>query len=347
MKIFAYLALFSLLFFAFGFMFQKTELKFSPVVDEVLELEDPDDLDDSGLLSYSEIQAEQSDSALAKYVTTLLERYHPPNAFVLLMDAKSGQVLAWGQRKDDKDSEYPDFFKRDSFPAASLAKIATAAAALESGKEPQSEIPKIGRNSTLYKRQIFPKENYRGSMISLENAFAISNNPAMGITGIELGKDKMQDVAERLGFVNFNYPDSGYGLAESASGFTKRNMVSPLQAALAIRTLVFSQPGKKFKKETYSGMRELFLRVVENGTARRYIKKSVRSRNRDSLYIGGKTGSLSGDSPKGRYDWFAGFAQKKNDPEKAVIVVVMQAHGKLRYQHSTMIAGLLINEWAR
>jgi hypothetical protein len=169
----------------------------------------------------------------------------------------------------------------------------------------------------------------------------------MGITGIELGKDKMQDVAESLGFVNFHYPDSSYGLAESASGFTKRNMASPLQVALAIRTLVFSQPRDKFKNETYMGMRELFLKVAENGTARRDIQKSVNSRNRDSLYIGGKTGSLSGDSPKGRYDWFAGFAQKKSDPEKAVIVVVMQVHGKRRYQHSTLIAGLLINEWAK
>jgi cell division protein FtsI/penicillin-binding protein 2 len=338
MKIFGYLASFSLLFFVFGFMFKETEPKHYLVEDEAEELED---------LDYSEIQAEQSDSVLAKYVKSLLDRYHPPNAFILLMDAGSGRVLSWGQGKDGENSKEPDFFKRDSFPAASLAKIATAAAALENGKEPQSEIPKIGRNSTLYKRQIFPKTNYKGSMISLENAFAISNNPAMGITGIELGKDKMQDAAESLGFMNFNYPDSSYGLAESASGFTKRNMASPLQAALAIRTLIFSQPGYKFKKETYMGMRELFLKVVSNGTARRDIKKSVSNHNRDSLYIGGKTGSLNGDSPKGRYDWFAGFAQRKNDPEKAVIVVVMQVHGKRRYQHSTLIAGLLINEWAR
>jgi cell division protein FtsI/penicillin-binding protein 2 len=326
MRIFGYLVSFFLLFFVFGFMFKETESKHCPVEDE--------------------IQAEQSDSALAKYVKMILDRYHPPNAFILLMDAHSGQVLAWGQRKDNENSEVPDFFKRDSFPAASLAKIVTATAALESGKELQSEIPKIGRSSTLYKRQIFPKEDYKGSVISLENAFAISNNPAMGITGIELGKDKMQDVAEALGFLNFHYSDSGYGLAESASGFTKRNMASPLQVALAIKTLAFSQPENKFKNETYMGIRELFLKVVSNGTARRDIKKSVHSRNRDSLYIGGKTGSLNGDSPKGRYDWFAGFAQFKSEPEKAVIVVVMQAHGKLRYQHSTMIAGLLINEWA-
>jgi cell division protein FtsI/penicillin-binding protein 2 len=317
-------------------MFQKTEPKYSPIADELSELED---------LDYSEIQAEQSNSALAKYVKELLNRYHPPNAFVLLMDAHSGQVLAWGQRKDGENSEDPDFLKRDSFAAASLAKIATAAAALENGKYPQSEIPKIGRNSTLYKRQIFPRENYEGRVISLEEAFAISNNPAMGIIGVELGKHKMQGVAEALGFMNFHYPDSSYGLAESASGFTKRNMASPLQIALAIRTLIFSQPRNKFKRETYNGMRELFLKVAEDGTARRDIRKSVNSRNRDSLYIGGKTGSLNGDSPKGRYDWFAGFAQKKSEPEKAVIVVVMQVHGKLRYQNSTIIAGLLINEW--
>jgi hypothetical protein len=56
---------------------------------------------------------------------------------------------------------------------------------------------------------------------------------------------------------------------------------------------------------------------------------------------------LDGDFPTGRYDWFAGFAQSKTEPEKAVIIVVMQVHGALRYQHSSIIAGMLINEWAK
>jgi len=293
-----------------------------------------------------EISIEQRDAVLAKAVKNIMERYHPPNAFILLMDAKSGDILAWGQREDDENSEEPTFLQRDSFPAASLSKIVTAVAALENGMEPSSEIPKIGRNSTLYKRQIYPAENYEGEVITLEDAFARSNNPAMGIIGIRLGKRKLETAARKLGFLNFSYLDSSYELAESASGFTQRNMVSPLQVAHAIRKL-FLKSHKDLKKTTYDGMQILFSKTITDGTAQKKIKKSVHSRNMNSLYIGGKTGSLDGDSPAGRYDWFAGFAQSKKEPEKALIIVIMQVHGKLRYQYSTIIAGLLINEWAK
>jgi len=297
-------------------------------------------------ISEPETPTEQIDSVLAKSVKNLLSRYHPPNAFILLMDAKSGNILAWGQREDDKDSEEPTFLQRDSFPTASLAKIVTAIAALENGSNPNSEVPKIGRNSTLYKRQIFPAENYNGGTITLEEAFAKSNNPAMGIIGIRLGKSKLEATAKKLGFSNFHYPDSSYELAESSCGFTQRNTASPLQVAYAIRKLLIQSP-RIFKKTTYEEMQTLFFKTITDGTAKRKIKKSVHRHNINSLNIGGKTGSLDGDSPAGRYDWFAGFAQSKKEPEKALIVVVMQVHGDLRYQHSTVIAGLLINEWAK
>jgi len=286
------------------------------------------------------------DSVLMKSINTYLNRYKPPNAFILLMDAKSGNILAWGQRKDNLTSEEPTFMRRDSFPAASLAKIITATATIESGKTAKSQFPKIGRNSTLYKRQIFPGKNYKGTTITLEDAFAKSNNPAMGIMGIELGAGKMQSTAEKLGFTNIIYPDSAYYLAEGSSGFTQRNMISPLQAANAIRSLVFTKP-PGFKKRTYEEMRILFLKTVTDGTARKDIDKSVYSYNKKTFDIGGKTGSLDGDYPAGRYDWFAGFAESKTDPEKSMIIVVMQVHGEKRNQHSGIIAGLLINDWAR
>ena len=298
-------------------------------------------------ISMPELLEFQPDSVLTKSVRTLLDRYHPPNAFILIMDAETGRILAWGQRENDQNSEEPTFLQRDSFPSASLAKIVTAAATLEEGSSSNSEFPKIGRNSTLYKRQIFPAENYNGNTITLEDAFAMSNNPAMGIMGIRLGKEKMQSAANKLGFSNFVYPDSAYELAESSSGFTRRNMISPFQAANAVRKLLFTRPPWDFQKRTYEEMRNLFLRTVTNGTARRYIKKSVHGNNRNSLYIGGKTGSLDGDAPAGRYDWFAGFAQSKEEPERAIVIIVMQVHGKLRNQHSSVMAGLLINEWAR
>jgi len=309
---------------------------------EVSELELDEDED-----SEPELVVEQQDSVLAASIKTYLKRYKPPNAFVLLMDAKSGNILAWGQRENNQNSEEPSFLQWNFFPAASLAKIVTAAAAFENGSNPDRKFPKIGRHSTLYKRQIFPNEKYRSDTITLEDAFAKSNNPVMGMLGMELGKDELENTAKKLGFTNFNYPDSAFGLAEGACGFTQRNLTSPLQVANAIRKLIFLKRPKDFQETTYDGMRALFLKTVTDGTARKDIKKNVYLYNRNLYHIGAKTGSLDGDFPAGRYDWFAGFAESKTDPEKAAIIIVMQVHGELRNQHSSAIAGFLINDWAK
>jgi len=329
---FAVLIVFFFCFTVSFVIYESPSYDYSTAIDEV---------------SMPELLEFQPDSVLTKSLRTLLNRYRPPNAFILIMDAEIGSVLAWGQREDDRNSEEPTFLQRDSFPAASLAKIVTATAALEDGNYSNSEFPRIGRNSTLYKRQIFPAENYKGNTITLEDAFAKSNNPAMGIIGMRLGKDKMQSTAEKLGFSNFVYPDSAYELAESSSGFTRRNMLSPFQVANAVRKLLFTKPPGDFQERTYEEMRGLFLKTVRDGTARKDIQKSVHSGNKNSLYIGGKTGSLDGDAPAGRYDWFAGFAQSKEEPQRAIVIIVMQVHGELRNQHSSIIAGLLINEWAK
>ena len=58
-------------------------------------------------------------------------------------------------------------------------------------------------------------------------------------------------------------------------------------------------------------LRELMRETTRNGSAR----KSFRGLNRYKVYkgmeIGGKTGSLTGFSPKGRHDWFVGYAEKE------------------------------------
>ena len=75
------------------------------------------------------------------------------------------------------------------------------------------------------------------------------------------------------------------------------------------------------------------VRSVTNGTARRQIStRNMARKNFNALTIGGKTGSLDGQDPHGRYEWFMGFAQSKDDPSKAVIVVIMQVHDLQGYR---------------
>ena len=77
------------------------------------------------------------------------------------------------------------------------------------------------------------------------------------------------------------------------------------------------------------------------------MRRTLYARNRDALWIGGKTGPLNGENPKGRYDWFAGFAQSRRNLHKGVVMVVMQVHDKYRTLPSSAVAGLLINSWSK
>ena len=74
----------------------------------------------------------QKDTGLAHTLDTYLRRYHPRNALYLVVDAKTNEILAWGERKDSVIQSTPDYLSRATFPAASLAKTITVAAAFDS-----------------------------------------------------------------------------------------------------------------------------------------------------------------------------------------------------------------------
>lgn len=326
--------------------------------------------------------ARQKDPGLAQRIDNLLRANKPDHAFVLVVDSKTNEILAWGQRTDSAIATEPTFLKRTTFPAASLIKIVTAAAALETRRYGvNSELPNIGRAHTLYNNQLKPPANYKGPTISLAEAFAWSNNSVMGRIGLQLGGRTLGRIGNQLGF-NRHYPDdrphmsvflppdSGYALAEAASGFTKANTLSPLHAAAMVRAILQRKPleipwskrmaadtftveepspipGTMLSANTYFGLRQMFLRTVTDGTSRKAVRRTLYSYNREGLNIGGKTGSLDGTDPKGRYDWFAGFAEYKKDTDQSLVIIVMQVHGKYRSQSSTTVACQLINHWAK
>jgi len=166
----------------------------------------------------------------------------------------------------------------------------------------------------------------------------------------QLGAENLSSYASRFGFgqsmeTDFNLPLSRVGLdladewqiAEAASGYTKDITLSPIHAAQlaalvandgkmvtpymveSIRN-VTGQAMYSAKKETgpvqvisqdsAKALRSLMTETVRIGSAR----KSFQGLNRYKVYrdmeIGGKTGSLTGYSPRGRHDWFVGYAEK-------------------------------------
>ena len=319
---------------------------------------------------------------LAEKIDQMLRRFKPMHSIVLVVEPKSNEIVAWGETKDYKVQNEPDYFTRNTFPAASLAKTITIAAAMESNRYSlNSPIPDRGAHHTLYKNQLRVPENYTGPTIELQDAYAKSANPPLAIIGMNVGASRLKAAAKNLGYnMNFagglpgrsNYapPDSGYGLAEASCGFTEATTLTPLLAAAQVRSILMKKPLEipwaanldgyapksrialdvdKFSENTYYGLREAMIRSITNGTARKHIStRNMARKNYNALNIGGKTGSLDGHDPYGRYEWFMGFAQAKEDPSKSLVVVILQVHDLQGYrsQPACQVAAMIINYWA-
>ena len=95
----------------------------------------------------------QKNVFLAEKIDQMLRRYRPDYGVVLVVNAKTNEIIAWGERRDDKVQNQPDYFVKNTFPAASLAKTVTIAAAMESGRYSlDTPIPMRGASHTLYMR---------------------------------------------------------------------------------------------------------------------------------------------------------------------------------------------------
>ena len=324
----------------------------------------------------------QKDVFLAQKIDNMLRRFKPMYGVVLVVDPKSNEIIAWGETKDYKVQNEPDFFVKNTFPAASLAKTITIAAAMDANRYSlNTPVPMLGASHTLYKRQLRVPENYHGTTISLADAYAKSANPPLALIGMDIGAKRLREAARNLGY-NMNFPggipgkssyappDTGYGLAEASCGFTEATTLTPLLAAAQVRSILTKKPleipwaeniapyapksrialdVKKFNENTYYGLRMAMIRSITNGTARKQIStRNMARKNFAALDIGGKTGSLDGRDPHGRYEWFMGFAQSKENPDKAVVVVVMQVHDLQGYrsQPATQVAAMIMNYWA-
>lgn len=341
----------------------------------------PADQEKPATVDYTHIK-NQKNPFLAEKIDNMLRSFKPQHAMVLVVDAKSNEIIAWGEQKDGQVQNKPDFLIRTTFPAASLAKTVTIAAAMESNRYSlNTPIPLIGRAHHLYKNQLRVPENYKGPTAELQDAYAHSYNPPLGIIGLNVGASRLKAAAKNLGYnmafpgslpnkSHYAPPDTGYGLAEVACGFTDATTLSPLQAAAQVRAILMKKPLEipwatnldgfapksrlaldvgTFSENTYYGLRQAMIRSITHGTARKNIStRHMARKNYNALTIGGKTGSLDGKDPYGRYDWFMGFAQSKDDPNKAIILVVMQVYDPqgIRPQPTTQVSAMVINYWA-
>jgi peptidoglycan glycosyltransferase len=122
------------------------------------------------------------DLELQQYLLKRMDRVNSRYIGIVAMAPDTGRLVAMaGFNKIDPDR---DPCLTAEYPAASLFKIVTAAAAVEEkGYTAGSRFKFNGYKHTLYKRQLTDKTNRYTNSISLRDSFAQSVNPVFGKLG--------------------------------------------------------------------------------------------------------------------------------------------------------------------
>ncbi len=297
------------------------------------------------------------DRALQEKVEAVYEKYDPAYAAFVAIDPDTGKVLAMVDHSREPVEE--NLALKATYPAASVFKVITSAAAIAQGKiGADTIIPVNGSYGTLYKRNLKAGPNRWTRFISIEEAFAKSVNTVFGKIALNrLGPEILQSYANSFGF-NRTIPfdldleaasaivpnDDWFGLAESGSGYTRKQTLSPVLGALIPAAIinggrmpapylidevttprgavVYSAEPQTFSEPLKPNAAKALSLIMENTITRGTARKEFRDYNHNpilsKIFIGAKTGSLSGTNPQGRYDWFVGFAQSSENPNRKI-----------------------------
>jgi cell division protein FtsI/penicillin-binding protein 2 len=324
------------------------------------------------------------DPGLQEFLVQRLDQRHSRYIGIVVMDPADGRILAMAGYDKANPTANPCLENR--FPAASIFKIITAAAAVEvCDLEPDSPMDFQGGKYTLYRSQIEDRRTRSANRISLKDSFAQSINPVFGKLGVHaLGREVIESYAAAFGFnreIDFELPirpsrielsDEAFELAEVASGFNRSTRISPLHGALMAAAILnggrlvdptlidwatdesgrtvyqsrFTASHRAVDPPTATVLREMMRATVQSGTARREFAKHHDDRILARLDIGGKTGSMGDGQTSTRYDWFVGFAEDQRLSARVVFSVVV-AHEEFIGTRAAAYAAMAIKEYFR
>lgn len=318
------------------------------------------------------------DTGLQRYLEKLMAQYRPLYGAIAAIEPASGRIMSLvSYINDSMPDPGGNLCLRSLFPAASVYKTITAAAAIElCDYSSDCIVEHRGRTSTLYLSQIKQVLDDAAYM-SFAQAYAYSNNSVFARIGMyQVGHKNLVKYSSAFGF-NTRMPgelacdlsyiapaDSDYALAELASGFNQQTRISPLHGALVAACI--TQDGnmpapslvdsivrcsdtsvqyrretaawlRPITRETSGELRSMMQTVVTKGTATKFFRHIRNSRRFDDLIYGGKTGSVDKDGT-GRVDWFIGFATNPQNENEQIAVGVVTVHGPFWTVHSGYLA---------
>jgi peptidoglycan glycosyltransferase len=325
--------------------------------------------------------------ALQAEVKKILRKYNTDSSSVVIIDMKTGAVLSAvtfdGPAK--KFNDISPFISKE--PAASLFKIVTASALLES-KKLNASTPFYfkGKKTTLYKKQIFTDLHEGKIQTDLTRAFAHSNNPAFAKAALNLiSPSLLLTHAKQYGFNVTKWglglfpnalasnPENDYEFAELASGFNTSTVITPVQAALLAGIIAndgVAVPARvvgQFQDEegvfdasdiNIGNTHKIIDSVAVKGLStmmRATLVMGTASKPFRSLLrkyshkyqFGGKTGSITGKNPVGKREWFAGYVKGNTPDSSRYAVSVLNIYKKKWYIKASHLAAEIVESLIR
>ncbi len=300
------------------------------------------------------------DPKLQLAAQNIVTRSRAPHIAIVAMDPYTGRILALA----DRSQSIKDLALHPGFPAASLFKVVTSAAAIDHADVDPNQMVKFRGGTYTLNRWNYAPDNRRDTRkMTLVEALGRSCNVVFArVASAFLPAKVLQDYANSFGFnreipsdlplppshANIPFYDS-YEFARTAAGFGDVH-ITPVHAAMVMSGIanggflpqpslidsIISNSGnvlyrnnpKIVQRALKANIASELLQMMEATTTIGTSKRAFYFKHRPILgdiRVAGKTGTLNGDNPEGLNNWFIGAAPIEN-PLIAVAVVVVNGH---------------------
>ncbi|MEN9577139.1 MAG: hypothetical protein RJA70_148 [Pseudomonadota bacterium] len=300
------------------------------------------------------------DPDLQRTATSLMKRHSAPEAGVVLMDVKTGQVLVYASHL--ASGPLFDVNARAEAPAASVFKLVTAAALVEmAGLSADTEQCYHGGKSRISAGELEDDPARDKWCATLATAMGRSLNVVFArLAKKNLSVEQLTRMAGAFGFgsevpfelVNepplIELPEDPFEFARASAGFWHSSL-SPLAGASLAQTI--ANGGKTLKPRIVHSIErdgeallelpqhpEIIRRAIKPETAVQLTRMMVQTTQDGSAHkaffdrkgrpflpnivVAGKTGTLSRHEQNRHYTWFVGFAPAEA-PEVAIAALVV------------------------
>ena len=303
----------------------------------------------------------------------LLKSYKPDYAAIVAIDPTTGQILTMSSFHRDGHQENLTLRGSFPAASIFKVVTATAAIDRYDIKPEHEITFNGGSYTLYKKNVLSDQINRWTRHVTLREAFARSFNTAFGRLGNKyMTPNDILDYATKYNFnraIAADIPveagvamvpsETGYQFAEVSSGFNKFNKMSPIQGAMIAAAIaqdgVMHSPylvekivdekndllyqasplvsAVTMTPEAAGDLRKLMEATIHEGTSKKAFRPFVKDRKLKDVEVGGKTGSLTGDEPRGKVDWFVGYAIYGNRKIAIAAVTVNKEKWQVKSAH--------------